>query len=179
MNVGEQFVAEYLRCIKGCDFVETNLYTLSQGEIDVVGINLRERKVYLCEVAVHLTIGLQYVKNKQPNNVEKMIEKFERNIVFANSNFPDYEKYFMLWSPIVKTAKTGAKHNQMRDIQDIKKYILDNHSIDIDMKINNEFKNCITELKNHVKCKTEEMKSPISRFLQIEAYLDKHIGKSV
>ena len=39
MNVGEQLVSSYLRYIKKCDFIQTNLYTVeSQGEIDVVGI---------------------------------------------------------------------------------------------------------------------------------------------
>ena len=60
MNVGEQLVSSYLRYIRKCDFIQTNLYTVDvQGEIDVVGINLAERKVYVCEVAIHLTTGLQ------------------------------------------------------------------------------------------------------------------------
>ena len=42
MNIGEEFVASYLRHIKGCDFTQQNLYTVDpQGEIDVVGVNLK------------------------------------------------------------------------------------------------------------------------------------------
>lgn len=43
-NIGEEIVAAYLRYIEGCDFVEKNLPTLDeQGEIDVIGINLKKR----------------------------------------------------------------------------------------------------------------------------------------
>ena len=60
LNVGEQLVSSYLRYIRKCDFIQTNLYTVeAHGEIDVVGINLKEKQVYICEVAIHLTTGLQ------------------------------------------------------------------------------------------------------------------------
>ena len=43
VNIGEQLVSSYLQYIRGCDFIQTNLYTVdTQGEIDVVGINLKE-----------------------------------------------------------------------------------------------------------------------------------------
>lgn len=55
MNVGEELVSAYLQHILGCDFTQQNLYTIdSQGEIDVVGLNLKDRSVYICEVAIHL-----------------------------------------------------------------------------------------------------------------------------
>ena len=72
INVGEQLVASYLQYIRKCEFTQTNLYTVDvQGEIDVVGIDLKRKKVYVCEVAIHLTTGLQYVKDKRPNNIQK------------------------------------------------------------------------------------------------------------
>ncbi|MEJ8816228.1 hypothetical protein WKW77_34640 [Variovorax ureilyticus] len=99
MNVGEQLVSSYLRYIRKCDFIQTNLYTVDvQGEIDVVGINLREKKVYICEVAIHLTTGLQYVKDKRPNNVNKLVEKFTQDIAYARRYLADYSHEFMLWS---------------------------------------------------------------------------------
>ena len=60
MNIGEEICGEWLRHIKGCDFVQYNVQTHdAQGEIDVIGINLDERIVYACEVAIHLITGLQ------------------------------------------------------------------------------------------------------------------------
>ncbi len=70
MNIGEEICGEWLRHVKGCDFVQYNVKPRAeQGEIDVVGIDLARRIVYACEVAVHLITGLQYVKARQPNNV--------------------------------------------------------------------------------------------------------------
>ena len=58
-NIGEELAGEYLKIVKGCDFVEYNLYTPDiQGEIDVVGIDVRSKKIYICEVAIHLITGL-------------------------------------------------------------------------------------------------------------------------
>ena len=95
MNIGEEIVAVYLQNVKNCEFVQLNLYTDVQGEIDVVGIDVNKKKVFACEVAIHLITGLQYTKDKQPNNVEKIVEKFSRDIDYSNKYFPDYEKHFM------------------------------------------------------------------------------------
>lgn len=43
MSVGEGICGEWLRHVKGCEFVQYNLETTEvQGEIDVIGINLAE-----------------------------------------------------------------------------------------------------------------------------------------
>ena len=81
---GEHLVGQYLKEIEKCDFVEYNLQTKSrQGEIDVVGINSSKNIVYICEVATHLQ-GLQYVKNNQPDNFDRFMKKFEKDIGYAN-----------------------------------------------------------------------------------------------
>ena len=93
MNIGEEIVSAYLQYIKHCEFIQKNVYPPDvQGEIDVVGINLKSKEVYICEVAIHLTTGLQYVKNKQPNNVKKLVEKFSKDIEYTNKYFQDYKK---------------------------------------------------------------------------------------
>ena len=54
-NPGEEITGEYLKVILGCDFVEYNLYTPDiQGEIDVVGINAKEKIVYISFLPVNL-----------------------------------------------------------------------------------------------------------------------------
>ena len=114
LNVGEQLVSSYLRYIRKCDFIQTNLYTVeAHGEIDVVGINLKEKQVYICEVAIHLTTGLQYVKDKRPNNVQKLTDKFSRDIEYANKYLSEYSRHFMLWSPLVKDSQGQATYNQL------------------------------------------------------------------
>jgi Holliday junction resolvase-like predicted endonuclease len=52
MNIGEEIVMAYLQYIKGCEFIQSNLYTPDvQGEIDVIGIDIDNKKIYVCEVA--------------------------------------------------------------------------------------------------------------------------------
>ena len=172
-NTGEHLVGQYLRYIKKCDFVEYNLQTIFvQGEIDVVGINTAENRVYICEVATHLETGLQYTKNSNPDNINRFIDKFEKNIKYAKKNFKDYDCQFMLWSPIIKIPKKeGSKINQLSDIETIQTKIHKKHTIQIELVFNEKFLNCIAELREVAKNTTQAMTSPIMRFLQIEEKL--------
>lgn len=46
-NIGEEISGEYLKIVKGCDFIEYNLQTPDvQGEIDVVGIDVKKKELY-------------------------------------------------------------------------------------------------------------------------------------
>lgn len=178
MNTGEEIVAVYLQYIKGCEFTQVNLYTPDvQGEIDVIGIDLALPELYVCEVAIHLPTGLMYVDKGQPNNVNKLIDKFSRDIEYANKYFPDYKKHFMLWSPIVKIPTKRAKHNQMRDVEEIRARLKEKYGIEIELIINDEFFSCLNELRDYAKKQTKELKSPILRVMQIEEYLKKHVEK--
>ena len=121
INVGEQLVSSYLRYIRLCDFTQTNLYTIeSQGEIDVVGVNLAEQQAYICEVAIHLTTGLQYTKNSRVNNIEKLTEKFSRDIEYARKYLREYNQHFMLWTKNVLSLRT-QRENQKTTRSDILK----------------------------------------------------------
>ena len=178
VNLGEEIVSAYLQYIKGCEFVQQNLYTADvQGEIDVVGIDLETKTLYVCEVAVHLVTGLQYVKDNQPNNVNKLTEKFSRDIEYANKFFPDYNKHFMLWSPIVRTSGDRAKFNQMNDLDEIKENIKKKYDVIIEFIVNEKFATSLTELRNYAKSETKDLKSPVLRLMQVEEYLKKHLGK--
>ena len=90
-----ELVGAYLREVLECDFVEFNLPTrYVQGEIDVVGINTAKKTAYICEVATHLG-GLQYVKERRPDNVERFVKKFEKDIEYARRYLPEFEKVFV------------------------------------------------------------------------------------
>ena len=81
-KTGEEIVGEYLKYFLGCDFIEYNLYTPDvQGEIDVVGINPKNKIVYICEVATHLVTGLQYVKDCQSDNVNRFTKSSEKHSI--------------------------------------------------------------------------------------------------
>lgn len=179
INVGEQLVSSYLQYIRRCDFIQTNLYTVdTQGEIDVVGINLKERKVYVAEVAVHLTTGLQYVKDKRPNNIQKLSEKFSRDIDYANKYFPEYDKHFMLWSPIVKGGNKAPEYNQLSHIAEIGKNIRATYDIDIEFVINDRFLASVNEMRAFARSATADLKCPVMRLFQVEEWLAKHVTKT-
>ncbi|WP_417384165.1 hypothetical protein [Gimesia sp.] len=178
MNVGEEIAAEYLKWVYGCDFVEPNLKIPEvQGEIDVVGINLRDKKVYVCEVAVHLETGLQYVKKKRPDNVPRLTNKFDKGLTYAKVYFPDYEVVPMFWSPIVKNQTASAMYNQLRDVSEIQQFVEERFGLQLEAVINDDFSRRLDELKEVALSKTEELTSPMMRFLQIEKKLARHLSK--
>ena len=179
INVGEQLVASYLQYIRGCEFIQTNVYTVdTQGEIDVVGINLKERKVYVAEVAIHLTLGLQYVKDKRPNNVAKLTEKFSRDIEYAEKYFADYDRHYMLWSPIVKGGGKVAQYNQIGHIDEIGANIKAKYDVEVEFVVNEKFLRCLAEMRAFAGAQTAELKCPVMRMMQIEEWLSKHVSRT-
>ena len=180
INVGEQLVSSYLRYIRDCDFTQVNLYTIeSQGEIDVVGLNMAEQRVYICEVAIHLTTGLQYTKNNRVNNVEKLTEKFSRDIEYARKYLHEYDQHFMLWTPIVKDTKGKPENNQLRHIEEIKANIKEQYEIDIECIVNQKFQECLWELRDYAKKETKALQCPVLRLMQIEESLNVHVTKLI
>lgn len=178
-NIGEEIAGEYLKNILGCDFLQYNFSTPDvQGEIDVIGINVKERKLYICEVATHLVTGLMYVgKSNESDNVNRFYKKFKKNIDYANKYFNDYEKHFMLWSPIVKDSREDSKNNQLKDILEIRSLILKETKIIIEPIINQEFFDCLNKLRVFAGKETKELKSPVMRMMQIEEKLSSHLKK--
>jgi len=178
MNIGEEIVRAYLQHVKKCDFTQTNVYNPDvQGEIDVVGIDLDNNKVYICEVAVHLITGLQYTKNNRPNNINKLTEKFKKDIEYAKKYFPEYEKIIMLWTPIVKNQSSKSKYNQLDDVNKIQENVKKEFKIELELIINKKFFKCLEELRNYASEETKNIQSPVIRLMQIEKYLEKHIKK--
>jgi hypothetical protein len=179
INVGEQLVSSYLRYIRGCEFIQTNLYTVeTQGEIDVVGINLSRKQVFICEVAIHLTTGLQYVKDRRPNNINKLTEKFSRDIDYANKYFGEYQRHFMLWSPIVKNSQGKPEYNQIGHLQTIRANILSKYGVNLEFVVNEIFRERLRELRAFACAQTAELQCPLLRLLQIEGYLEKNPVKT-
>ena len=148
MNIGEEICGEWLRHVQGCEFIQYNLKTPDvQGEIDVIGLNVKTRTVYACEVAIHLVTGLQYNKDNQPDNVRRLTTKFRKDIAYVRSNFKDYEHVFMLWSPIVRNQKAGAKHNQLARVAEIAKILNYEIQAKIELIINRQFQEALDALR--------------------------------
>ena len=159
LNVGEQLVSSYLRYIRKCDFIQTNLPTAkAQGEIDVVGLNMSKRQIYICEVAIHIG-GLQYttndvkngIKTTRPDNVQRLTDKFSRGIEYAREHWNQYDYHFMFWSPIVKHTSRRPENNQMRHLEEIRANIKERYCVEIEFIVNERFQECLMELRNHAK----------------------------
>jgi hypothetical protein len=140
-------------------------------------VNFTDRVVYVCEVAVHLVTGLQYVKGTSPDTLERFLKKFNKDIDYAEKAFPDFDRRYMLWSPIVKSAGPTAKYDQLKAVEEVKRRIRTNRGVDIELVVNEAFQNALTRLKAYAGAKTEELKSPVLRLLQIEALLERHIQR--
>ena len=169
-NIGEEIAGAYLKVIKNCDFVDYNINTMpdTQGEIDVIGVDTINKKVYVCEVAIHLETGLRYTN---PDNTTKFISKFEKDILYTNKRFDkSYKKIYMLWSPIVK------KH-QLDSVSKVKNHLKDKHEVDLDLIINDKFQECLNNLRDYTSGQTNELNIPILRLMQIEEKLKKHLKK--
>ena len=178
MNIGEEICGEWLRHVCRCEFVQYNLKTPDvQGEIDVIGINLAERIVYACEVAIHLVTGLQYVKDKRPDNVPRLTAKFRKDVEYIQKAFAEYENVFMVWSPVVKNQKTGSKYNQVDDIQQIIETIRKEFGVIIQPVINETFQEVLAALRQVAGHETKELDSSVMRFLQVEEHLARHLNR--
>jgi hypothetical protein len=142
----------------------------------VVGINLKDKKLYVCEVATHLPTGLMYVKDKKPNNVNKLTDKFSKDIEYGEKYFQQYDRHYMLWSPIIKRSKDSSQFNQERDLSQIGKNIHEKYGVVIDFVVNEKFLNALQELRLYASKETKELKNPVLRLLQIEEALKRHVG---
>ncbi len=72
-----------------------------------------------------------YVKELKPNNAERFVKKFEKDIEYGNKYFPELAKVYMLWSPIVKTSKEGSLYNQQKDIAEVKRMVYEKYNVNL------------------------------------------------
>ena len=77
--MGEYIVGAYLKLIKKCDFVDYNVRRPNGGlaglnEIDLIGLDFKKKRAYLCEVTTHLD-GVLHGSSKELT-CEKIQKKF-------------------------------------------------------------------------------------------------------
>jgi hypothetical protein len=118
---------------------------------------------------------LQYVKEKQPDNVKRLTAKFRKDIAYLCKEFPDYKRVYMLWSPIVRNQKSGAKHNQLKDIKEIADGLKSECQVQIELIVNRKFQEALETLRAMARNTCKEMDSSVMRYLQVEEYLAAHL----
>jgi len=83
----------------------------------------------------------------------------------------------MLWSPIITDSKGKAENNQTMHLEAISNNIRKKYKIEIEMVVNEKLQACLDEMHDFAGKQTEVLQCPIMRFMQIEAYLKKHLTK--
>jgi len=172
-NIGEEICGEYLKHILKCDFVSYNITNPDiQGEIDVIGIQLEQKAIYVCEVVTH-TQGLEYVTKGKSNDYNVLKAKYDKGVAYAQKYFKDYQIRLMLWSPIVRINTPKAKYNTMNELKRLKEDL----PLDIEFVINFQYQQALDKLKAHAIKQTAMFTTPVMRMFQIEGNLQNHLEK--
>lgn len=153
-DVGEYLVGAYLQLINNCDVVDYNVRPPGGGleglgELDVIGLDLKQQKAYVCEVTTHIR-GVLYKDNQ--TTVERIKKKHERQKSYAEKYLSQFQCEFMFWSPVVPVGYITKHLAEIEGLQ---------------LVINGRYKNCINQLQNLAESTTHDARNPVFRVLQI------------
>ena len=161
-ETGEEIVGAWLRYIANCEFVEYGVQVPGAGEIDVVGLSLRDKRAYVCEVASHI-LGLQYKDNEAT-----IVGKFKRAKQYADSSLLGIDIVYEFWSPVVRRgSQMGSMTNALATLRD-------EHRIVVEPVVNEMYSRRLSQLRAVASKETRNASHPILRFLQIEERSSKY-----
>lgn len=158
-DIGEYIVGAYLKIIEGCDFVDYNVRPPGGGleglgELDVIGLDFKNKTAYLCEVTTHI-LGLLYKDNK--TSVKTVKTKYARQRKYASKYLTDFpEHHFMFWSPVVPRGYLTTELTKIDGLELI---------------INERYAQCIDMLRERANKQTNDVGNPFFRTLQILEHL--------
>ncbi|HCE42853.1 MAG TPA: hypothetical protein DET40_04845 [Lentisphaeria bacterium] len=153
-DVGEYIVGAYLQLKLGCDVVSYNVRPPGGGlegleELDVVGIDLKSHRAYICEVTTHIR-GTLYKDN--PTTVRKIRNKHERQKRYGAKYLENFNCKYMFWSPVVPEGYITEHLSKIKGL---------------DLVINGKYKSKVEELQELAKETTHDARNPVFRILQI------------
>lgn len=158
-EMGEYAVGAYLKIINGCDFVDYNVRRPGGGlagldELDVIGLDFKNKVAYLCEVTTHIT-GLLYIDNA--TTVRRVKQKYEKQRKYAEDYLKDFpSRHFMFWSPVVPQGYLTEEFHKINGLE---------------LVINEEYTTRIRELRLKAKEMANDTGNPFFRVLQILEHL--------
>jgi len=162
-EMGEYLVGAWLKEVKQCDFIQYNA-RLPEGhlpglsEVDVIGLDLKNKIAYLCEVTTHLR-GALY--GTYQNTMKKIRDKFERDKKFSDKVLKDFPtRHYMLWSPVVPEGKLTS---QLKALE----------GNGVELVVNRSYARRIEELTKAAREKANDTGNPAFRLLQILQHLKK------
>jgi hypothetical protein len=161
-NIGEEIVGAYLTEVLECQYIAYNARPPGGGvagldELDVVGFDFKQKKVYLCEVTTHI-LGALYTDNK--TTVEKLVKKHLAQQRYAENHLTDFPKReYMFWSPSVPVGyiTTNLEKRTKRS--------------GLQLVINGEYKRRIEELRRKARTNAADTNNAAFRMLQILEHL--------
>jgi hypothetical protein len=153
-DVGEFMVGAYLQLRLNCDVVDYNVRPPGGGldgleELDVVGLDLKTDRAYICEVTTHIR-GLLYKDNR--TTVERIKKKHERQKRYGAKYLEQFKCQYMFWSPVVPVGFITQGLARLPDLELI---------------INGEYKRRIEELRDLARSTTHDARNPVFRVLQV------------
>lgn len=154
-DIGEYIVGAYLKIIKGCNFIDYNVRPPVGGleglsEIDVVALDFKNKVAYLCEVTTHIW-GVLYTDNK--TTFKKIKQKYGRQQKYADKYLSDFhKKQYMFWAPVVPKGKLLQELHKIEGLH---------------LVVNEDYAQCIDELKEKARELSHDTGNPFFRMLQI------------
>lgn len=159
-EMGEYIVGACLKLLKECDFVEYNVRRPGGGmaglnELDVMGLDFKNKTAYLCEVTTHLD-GLLYGSSRSAT-IETIKKKYAQIREYAESHLPVAfpKRHFMFWSPVV-SAGVAEELKQIKGLE---------------LVINEDYAAYIEQLQEQANKVTYDTGNPVFRVLQILGHL--------
>jgi hypothetical protein len=154
-------VGAYLEFCSGCGVVSYDHSLIGeQGDIDVLGLALGSRQAFAVEVKTHIG-GLGGYKGQEGPKLRQQIERAKR---FLETQLPDWDHHYAIWSPHV-TPKTEAA---IRDA-------LDELGLPpVKLVINADFALRLNELAARARLDKKFRTNPAFRLLQILERSAKH-----
>lgn len=117
-------------------------------ELDVVGLNLKSRVAYVCEVTTHL-------HGMCPKSAVKIIDKHKQQREYAAKLLGGFGIHYMLWSPLVFPK-------QLALLQQIE---------GLELVVNKDFSNAVNELREIARKTKHDTCNPFMRIVQILEHL--------
>jgi hypothetical protein len=163
-EMGEFLVGAWLKEKLDCDFIQYNARLPQanlegQGEVDVIGLDLKRKAAYLCEVATHLR-RLLYSGGYE-RTIEKLQAKFKRDKAYADKMLKDFPtRQYMFWSPVVPKGKLTV---QLKELE----------NEGVELVVNEAYAKRIEELTKMAGEKENNTGNPAFRLLQILEHVRK------
>lgn len=165
-EIGEYMVGAWLKLVNNCDFVDYNVRPPAKGmeglgEFDVVGLDLKNNKAYLCEVTTHLN-GIGYYDFS--TTIKKVSEKFNRQKKYASKYLPkNFDVIYMYWSPVVSPKYVEGIKNTNEGLV---------------LVFNSDYSRKIKEIKVVIGNQTKDFGNPFVRVVQILSAMKCYCGSN-